>query len=257
MKFKSDSQRRAVFSRINTGMNYANANRFAAASEGIFRNPWDEETAVVKTLPIEQLYHMRGMYGLGGPRHRYDTSDSDYMRFRDEKRKLYGNDLFYSIDDKEMFEAYLRKKEKELEDEGFTVLPTKTRYDEEKGYGYKAYIPYRWSPQKLEEKKEEIMKPFNTSDLSGKFEVIPEKKTIESIDEASEAYVENMAKEMVEGKATVPIIGISERDVKKGTIGEGRHRILAAKKIGMEDIPVAVEVVGGEPVLSRGVDCEI
>ena len=246
MKFKSDLQRRAVFRNI-----------FSIDPKKSFRNPWDEETAVVKTLPIEQLYHMRGMYGLGGPRHRYDTSDSDYMRFRDDKRKIYGNDLFYSIDDKEMFEAYLRKKENELEDSGFTVLPPKVRYDEERGYGYKAYIPYRWSPQKLDEKKEEIMQPFNTSDLSGKFKVTPERKTIESIDEASEIYVDNMAKEMAGGKATVPIIGVSERDVKEGTIGEGRHRILAAKKIGMEDIPVAVEVVGGEPVMSKGVVCDI
>ena len=251
MIFKSDLQRRAVFSRINAGMNYANANRFAVASDGAFRNPWDEETAVVKTLPIEQLYHMRGMYGLGGPRHRYDTSDSDYMRFRDEKRNIYGDDLFYSLDDKDVFEAYIRKKEKELEDRGFTVLPPKVRYDEEKGYGYKAYIPYRWSPQKLEEKKEEIMQPFNTSDLSGKHKVELEGKTIEDIDNASKVYVENMAKEISEGKATVPIIGISERDVEKGTLGEGRHRILAAKDVGLEDIPVAIELVDGEPVMSR------
>jgi len=224
---------------------------YSSAPEGAFRNPWDEETAVVKDVPIEQLYHMRGMYGLGGPRHRYDTSDSDYMKFRDEKRKIYGDDLFYSIDDKEMFEAYLKSKEKELEDKGFTVLPPKVRYDEERGYGYKAYIPYRWSPKKLEEKKEEIMQPFNTSDLSGKFKVKPEEETIEGINKASKVYIDNMAKEIAEGKGTVPIIGISQYDVKKGTLGEGRHRILAAQEAGLEDIPVAVELVEGEPVMCR------
>ena len=234
MKFRSDKQRRFLM------------NMFASAPEGAFRNPWGSEDIVIKNMPVKQLYHLRGMYGLQGPRHIYRSTDEEFRKYT---KDLYDDDFITG--DEDIFKNFIDKKESDIKAEGFVPLPAKIRFDEERGYGYKAYIPYRWEPERVVYNKERIMKPFNTCDLQGKHAVITKERSIEALDEASDTYLNNMANEIAGGKNTVNIIGISKYDAEKGTLGEGRHRILAVQKLGYDEIPVAVELVNGKPVMSK------
>ena len=234
MKFKSDKQRRFIM------------NMFASVPDGAFRNQWGSADVVVKNMPVKQLYHLRGMYGLQGPRHTYRSTDEEFRKYM---KDLYNDDFI--TDDKDMFKSFIGKKESDIRAEGFVPLPPKIRLDEERGYGYKAFIPYRWEPERLAYKKENIMQPFNTCDLCGKYKVAPKEHSIEAVNEASAGYLDNMAKEIAEGTGTVPIIGVSSYDAKRRTLGEGRHRILAAQKLGYDEIPVVIELKDGEPVMSK------
>jgi len=258
MNFRSDSQRKAMFANI-FGKNVFSNDKF----KGMFKNEYGDRV-VVKNLPIEQMYHLRGSYGIGGGKRHFGTSDSSFYKFDREKRKLYGSDLYYDIDKKELFEAFVRKKEQELRDEGRVVMPSKIRADVERGYGYDVWIPYRYTANDFEAEKEKVMRPFNTTDMSGDYKVPIDdgdfedhesdeyKEYISSkYDRASGVYVDNLAESIDKREEKVPIVVVDKYDVKRGELGEGRHRILAMEQLGYKEMPVAVEVIDGEPVMSK------
>jgi hypothetical protein len=215
--------------------------------QGTFLNPWGEDIATLEERPVKELRYMRGIYGVHKGHKYIDTDSKEFRDFKAHKRGELGDDVFYMTPDEDIFNEYVKSKSNEMSSyDGLTVLPPKIRYNEKKGYGYYAEIPFRHKPKQLKEEIDKIMQPFNVGSMSGDFRVEPEEDTQEGWQKASNKYVDTMAEEIKQKKGTVPVVGITHRDIKKGTIGEGRHRILAAERAGLETIPVAIEVGGEE-----------
>ena len=210
--------------------------------EGTFDNPWGEDIAMLEERPLKELKYMRGIYGVKRG-HKYIDSDSrEFRDFKAHKRAEVGDDVFFMLPDEDIFDEFVKWKSKEMEFDDLTVLPPKVRYNAEKGYGYYAEIPFRHKPKHLKEEIEGIMQPFNVGSMSGEHRVKPKGDTREAWDEAANKYVDTMAHAIRQKKGTVPVVGITQRDLERGNIGEGRHRILAAERAGFETIPVAIEL---------------
>jgi len=230
------------FRKLNIDNNIEANNEMSISPEleGTFHNPWEESYVEVEERPLKEMKYLRGIYNVTKGHEYVDSSNSEFWKFEKKLKSDIGDDAFYAMDDRDVFEMFVKSKVDDVSNrDGIVVLPPKIRFNQDKGYGYYAEIPFRYKSDKLHSEIDNIMKPINKGD--DEYRIEPTADTKEAFDVASNKYVSNMAYEIKNKTDSVPIIGISKRDKIRGSIGEGRHRILAAEMIGLEKIPVVVD----------------
>lgn len=202
-------------------------------------------------MPVEELYHMRGRYGRAGQSYinvygdDYKTKkllrdlgsekkvDEDIKKYQDEG---YDWDTAYDMADKNQeddvirFNAELEKRK--LEKKGYNVYPYKigtvrSSFSNTPHKGAK--IHYRATANDYNNMINDVMQPTN---------VAPETSSNRSSGRVRE-YYDSLKESLRSGE--VPMIELADYEVRDKQTGTGRHRILAARELGMRQVPVVVD----------------
>jgi len=214
------------------------SHRHYLAAKGIktkfmaWKNDYEGQNFVtVREVPISFLMNLRGIYNIRNgefifPQYTNDKPLKEEIlaqkRAELEKQGVGPGHWSYEMvhaSTEEVVEAKAKKKQKELEEQGFIVQPWAVRRKND-GFEPTVLISYRLSPNAFKERSADVMqqasfKPYN--------------------------YVEDLKDAILSETEEVPMVSVSEGDQRKGHIGEGRHRIIAAKEAGFEKIPVIFE----------------
>ena len=203
-------------------------------------------------VPVEEAYYMRGRYGKPGQTEY--IVDADYKDERElkelgykrkwdddfkELNKKYDDDFDKAYDESEkrreedMVRYKAEIKKRELEKQGYNVYPykigkTDRMYIDSDKRGAK--LKYRARPKQYEQMIQGVMQPTNAS--AGTSSGDRKRKDVKN-------YYENMKKELETGE--IPMLEVSDSDIQRGIIGEGRHRILAARELGIKQFPLVVD----------------
>jgi hypothetical protein len=195
---------------------------------------FDNKRKVVM-MPVEELYHKRGRYNLGGT----TTMQDDYTKRKTVDKNITqasGRPATYD----EVTKHMIKNRNEDLKNQGYKPSPYKLNKDDS------VTIKYRRSPQKYKDDMDIIMSPTNTdSERSGSLGDLKIAQGA-SRKEAGKAEVmfhaNSMRDAVMKDSAEVPMITVHGSDFKPGeTIGEGRHRIIAAKAAGLTEVPVFIE----------------
>jgi len=197
-------------------------------------------------MPTEELYHKRAKYNIQDTEYLYEDSYEAMKNAKEQylrERKI-PEEKKYLVSDDDVMNFRFEKKKKILEQRGYKVYPPKII---KKDYGAvdKYKIKYRYTPKKYDERVEEIMSPQNWGDDSSKrFDDLT--KSGISKEKAGQIvkdeYYDKMRKDVKSKKPIVQMVSLYGDDVSKSkTMGEGRHRVLAAKAAGMKEMPVFIE----------------
>lgn len=220
--------------------------------EGFDSKGVDKYGRKIVYIPVEEAYYMRGRYGRPGQTEY--TVDADYKDERElkelgyqrkwdddfkELNKKYDDDFDKAFDESEKrrkedmvrYKADIKKRE--LEKQGYNVYPykigkTDNQYTDSDKRGAK--LKYRARPRQYEQMIQGVMQPTNAS--AGTSSGDRKRKDVKN-------YYEYMKKELETGE--VPMLEASDTDIQRGIIGEGRHRILAARELGIKQFPVVVD----------------
>ena len=202
----------------------------------------DDKRKIVM-MPVEELYHKRGRYNMDSKSLVTDNWKEDEV-IKQNIAKASGQDPMF-ISNEMVLKHKLKQRQEGLIAQGLKPSPPKLQRDE---YGNpKSYlIHYRRSANKYKEDIDNLMKPANT-DYS-RSENIGEKmqKSGASNAQAHKAermfHATSMRNAVFKDEALVPMVAMHGGDVYRGkTIGEGRHRILSARAVGMKYMPVFIE----------------
>jgi hypothetical protein len=198
---------------------------------------FDDERKVVM-MPVDKLYDMRGRYNIKNTSFVFDDYKKDDAIKQNMMDASGKKSWEFTSDDVMKHKSNSRKAD--LKQQGYKVQSVKKTKDGDYN------IKYRRSPNKYKKELQHIMSPTNTDESrSGS---LGDKKLSEGAtrQEAGNAerkfHIESMTDAVMVDSADVPMITIYGDDFKQGgTIGEGRHRIIAAKAAGLKEIPVFVE----------------
>ena len=138
-----------------------------------------------------------------------------------------------------------KQKVAELRKEGIIVKPPKNL---EFGYDDEIYVESRFTPKRYKQVRSEIMQPTNSPrDISSKKlqEQWKKASSRKESDKVRRGYVKELSQAIKSKTKKVPMISMTDREIDKSQVGEGRHRILAAQKLGLRTIPVFVEKRSG------------
>lgn len=216
-----------------------------AKKEGAFYNRFhDLKKAEVRMMDLRKLKNMRGAYGVF---HQSETVCEDSKSCRDIKRDLiedkklkYGDSYIIFLDntEKQAFRQCVREKKLEMRKKGLILLPEK-RFNERE-FNKCVRITGRFDTKTFEKKIDDVMTPFNTGFGEGdEFDIDLDDLSRE---DAAKLYLDNLTKAIKKRNASVPIISMAKSELDRGRIGEGRHRIIAAMKAGLKEVPVLIDL---------------
>jgi len=200
-----------------------------------------DDTRKVIMMPVEELYHKRGRYTLNDTAHIYESYKED-AKIEDNIVKASGKGIYHFPSDVAI-KHRVKNVESDLKNQGFiTSKPVKNKSEYSTDYS----IKYRRPAKKYKEEIDMIMSPTNTDSERSNNLGDNISAAGGSNKEAGKAerifHITNMRDAVMRDSAEVPMITIYGTDFKPGaTIGEGRHRILAAKYAGLKEMPVFVE----------------
>ena len=188
--------------------------------------PQEYKDSVVIQVPIKRLYYQRGRYGMGNQKY---ILRSVYTRSSELQKEANAKGQWRSYDDtqKQAYIELAQQEAKKLIKQGYKVTKVYTKKDK---YDHSGIIKYT-RPSKVYNKEiKSVMSPAQYH-VSGEYKASNPKE-----------YVKNMAKAIKSDKSEMEMPIYYPADLEKSSyrLGEGRHRILAAKKAGLKTIPVEV-----------------
>jgi len=187
------------------------------------------DDSVIVEVPIKRLYNLRGRYSMSNKKHSLKSLYDEERKIRDVARSR-GENLDYEESRILARKQELDKIAKELAKKKKYVIKgtklTRGKYDVDGEVKFTR-------PSKVYKKEiKGVMKPYHTQEMfSGDHKAKTEKE-----------YVDNLAKAIKSKKKEVPMLSALAYHLDKGStnFGEGRHRIIAAKKAGLKTIPVEI-----------------
>jgi len=195
--------------------------------QGWTKKQYDD--SVIIEVPIKRLHNLRGRYSMSNKKHSLRDLYKEERKLRDEAEAK-GEWLDY-----DKAKRLARKEEavnmaKELEKKKkYTIKGTKFSMGK---YDVNAEIRFSRSPKVYKRDIKEVMTPMHTQDI---FDGANKAKT-------EKEYIANLAKAIKSKSKKVPMLtGYAYHlDNDSTNFGEGRHRILAAKKAGLKTMPVEI-----------------
>jgi hypothetical protein len=193
----------------------------------------------VVMMPTEELYNKRARYNIDS---KESVSAESTYKDRDAIAKERGVEP-YSLSSADIVNYRLQKRKQELEEQGYKVSPVpNVKEDFDKRY---YTVNYRRTPEQYKKDVDRIMSPSNIDDVtvSQRQKLISQgTPEIEASIAARKGYLDRMKMSLRSPEPKLSTVTVYGEDIKPGaTQGEGRHRILAARQLGMKEIPVVVD----------------